>query len=154
MPGQVYDLDFIANLGWVQVLVRGPSPTPALVTRDAAAASLLGALYVSGRLCDLLPHGGGGMPPEIARVLALPLPPTPIPPHVPPPGSWAVRAFEFDVVQRRLDVEFVGPTGFVRGWDSTGLVRSIIESAVAANESVQYLDIDPNGRIVRVKVNH
>ncbi len=149
MPGPVYDLDYIRNSGWVQVLAHGTPPGPAAVTRDAACASLLAAAYVSRREVRLLTRPG--LPPEVAVVEILP--PMPLP--LPPPNEWAIgRVVQF-VMPYRMEVEFLPPGGPpIHGHDMSGLAQPVIEAALASGESVEYLTIAPTGEILRVKVNH
>ena len=83
MPGPVYDLDYVRNVGWVQVLADGLAPGPALVTKSAACASALAAAYASGRDSQFV--AGPASATEIAFVEILP---TILPTQT--AGKWAI----------------------------------------------------------------
>jgi hypothetical protein len=149
--GQVYDIDFLYNAGWVQVLIsQPPGANLVAISRDPQMLALLAAAYVDRSQIHVglrpLPPG----PPEIVVAHVFPNQP----PVNPPPGEWAVESVLYDLGLQRTQAQFHGGGGPQQGFDDTGRVLPVLEAAIAARELVEYLTIDPAGRITRVKVNH
>jgi hypothetical protein len=149
--GNVYDLDFIRANGWVQVLLLGSAPVPALQTQDPRMISLLGAAYANHGLVTVGFLPGPMYPPVIthAHVVFMPIGPGP------GPGEWSVHAAEYDVATGRFTAMFVDSFGNPSfGWDDQGMAQAIVSTAVCAAEYVEYLSLSPVSEILRVKVNH
>jgi hypothetical protein len=144
--GHVYDLDHLALQGWVQVLLRGSVPVPALVVRDSRLRSLLGAAFQSDGLVevDYDPTSDN----EIRRVHLRIMNPT----QSPSPYKWSVTAAEYEVATKLFRAWFENDQGKMDGVDATGAAQAIVETAIVSSWFVESLDISQSV-IRRVKVN-